>query len=262
MGDEHGKIQRQGQGRRRNPLGQRNSRHELHLAIAQTLIDGGEIMLPEAPKPDIPTVREFVEQVYYKTYIEPLAPKTVDNYSQYLKLNILPFLGDMRLDEVNVSTIQQFYNWMATAAERGRLKNLNARTIQRVSGFTSRIFKVAMEMGLIEDTPFKNTLLTIRAEEAGHHKPLSDEEICRVKRDIPTLPILRDRVYMGLLAYTGMRLEEILGLQWDTVDLEGRYCTITQTSPFPKTCSPWSDRAAKRNIPAAPSSCRMPWWRS
>lgn len=114
----------------------------------------------EAPKKSsAPTVREFIENIYKPTYFPTLKPKTEENYEQYLKLNILPFLGDKQLDEVDVSTIQQFYNWMATAADHGRKKNINAKSIERVSGLTSRIFRVAQEMGKIKDTPFKKTLL-------------------------------------------------------------------------------------------------------
>ena len=45
------------------------------------------------------------------------------------------------MDQVTVATIQQFYDWMATAGEHGRKKNLNACTIRRVSGLASRILR-------------------------------------------------------------------------------------------------------------------------
>ena len=214
-----------------------NTRHELHMAIAQVLIEEGAIKLGES-KCTVPTVREFVEQVFRKTYVNPLAPKTVANYNQYLKNNILPFLGDMRLDEVSVSTIQDFYNWMAQAEDHGRKKNLNRRSIERIGGLTSRIFKVALEMKLIDDTPFKNTLLAIRAENAGHHKALSDEEMMHVKQEIPKMESERERLYMGLLAYTGMRLEEILGLCWENINLQGKFCRVQRTVTYPKNSKP------------------------
>ncbi|MBR4069056.1 MAG: phage integrase SAM-like domain-containing protein [Clostridia bacterium] len=186
----------------------------------------------------VPTVREFVEQVFRKTYVNPLAPKTVANYSQYLKNNILPFLGDMRLGEVSVSTIQDFDNWMAQAEDHGRKKNLNRRSIERIGGLTSRIFKVALEMKLIDDTPFKNTLLAIRAKNARHHKALSDEEMMHVKQEIPKMESERERLYMGLLAYTGMRLEEILGLCWENINLQGKFCREQRIVTYPKTANP------------------------
>ena len=180
-----------------------------------------------------PTVRQFVEETYAPTFIARLAPKTVVNYRLYLDLNILPFLGDMLMDQVTVATIQQFYDWMATAGEHGRKKNLNACTIRRVSGLASRIFKVAMEMKIIPETPFKHSLLNIRAEEAGHHKAMTDEEIQRVRQAIPHLQDRDERLYMGLLAYTGMRPEEALGMCWENVALEQQYAKVVQAVTYP-----------------------------
>ena len=59
----------------------------------------------------------------------------------------------------------------------GEGKNLNRNSILRVSGLLGRIFKVALEMGLISESPIKNTLLRINAEEGGHHTALPDREV-------------------------------------------------------------------------------------
>lgn len=187
----------------------------------------------EARAHKTPTVRQFVEETYAPTFSARLAPRTVVNYRLYLDLNILPFLGDMPMDQVTVATIQQFYDWMATAGEHGRKKNLNACTIRRVSGLASRIFKVAMEMKIIPETPFKHSLLNIRAEEAGHHKAMTDEEIQRVRQAIPHLQDWNERLYMGLLAYTGMRPEEALGMCWENVALEQQYAKVVQAATYP-----------------------------
>ena len=189
-------------------------------------------------KKAVPTMREFIEETYEPAFIRNLAPKTVDNYTQYIKLNILPFLGDMRLDEIKVTTIQQFYDWMATAASRGRKKNLNRDTITRVSGLLSRIFKVAQEMGVIDDTPMKKTLLRIRAEEAGHHQAMPDVEIARIKAEIPSLENEEQRLYMALLAFTGMRPEEVYGLRWEDVHLERSYAQVVRAVTYPRNNKP------------------------
>ena len=204
----------------------------LRQAIAAGLVVPADTA-GEAHVHKTPTVRQFVEETYAPTFIARLAPKTVVNYRLYLELNILPFLGDMPMDQVTVATIQQFYDWMATAGERGRKKNLNACTIRRVSGLASRIFKVAMEMKIIPETPFKHSLLHIRAEEAGHHKAMTDEEIQRVRQAIPHLQDRNERLYMGLLAYTGMRPEEALGMCWENVVLEQQYAKVVQAVTYP-----------------------------
>lgn len=204
----------------------------LRQAIAAGLVVPADAV-GEARVHKTPTVRQFVEETYAPTFMARLAPKTVANYRLYLELNILPFLGDMPMDQVTVATIQQFYDWMATAGERGRKNNLNACTIRRVSGLASRIFKVAMEMKIIPETPFKHSLLNIRAEDAGHHKAMTDAEIQRVRQAIPHLQDRDERLYMGLLAYTGMRPEEALGMCWENVALEQQYAKVVQAVTYP-----------------------------
>lgn len=180
-----------------------------------------------------PTVKEFIENTYAPTFIKPLAPKTVETYRQYIKLNIIPFMGDMQLHEIDVATIQQFYDWMAHASEHGRKKNLNKDTITRVGGLISRIFKVAKEMGIIADTPMKKTLLRINAEEGGHHIALPDAETARIKSEIPSLENDDQRIYMALLAFTGMRPEEVYGMRWEDVHLDRSYAIIARAVTYP-----------------------------
>ncbi len=84
-------------------------------------------------------------------------------------------------------------------------------------------------------TPFKNHLLKIRAERGTHHKALPDEEIDRVKREIPLLEDDEIRLYFAVLAYTGMRREEIMGLRWENIDLEKGVAYVRCTVTYPGT---------------------------
>jgi len=59
---------------------------------------------------------------------------------------------------ITIETIQCFYNWLATASQHSKKKDLNRNTIERISGLTSRMFKVAYEMKIIDDMPFKMTI--------------------------------------------------------------------------------------------------------
>ena len=219
-----------------------STKQEVQTNIAQLLIKYGIIDVGinrEEPKKNIPTVKSFIKNTYQPTFIDHLAPNTADTYRQFITLNILPFMGQMRLDEVNVATIQQFYDWMATASIHGRKKNLNEATIKRVGGLVSRIFKVAVEMDLVASNPVKNTLLHIRAESGGHYKPLPDEEIKRIKAQIPLLSNTNERIYMALLAFTGMRPEEVRGLRWEDISLVEQYAEIKRAVTYPTRNHPF-----------------------
>ena len=232
----------------------------LRQAIAAGLVVPADAV-GEARAHKTPTVRQFVEETYAPTFIARLAPKTVVNYRLYLELNILPFLGDMPMDQVTVATIQQFYDWMATAGERGRKKNLNACTIRRVSGLASRIFKVAMEMKIIPETPFKHSLLNIRAEEAGHHKAMTDEEIQRVRQAIPHLQDRNERSIWACWPIRACARRR----PWARA---GK--TLPWSSNTPRWCRPSPTRATaghtsaspKRPMPPGRCCCPRCWWRS
>ena len=146
-----------------------------------------------------PTLKEYVDTIYRKSFIDGLAVTTRSNYERYLRLYILPFMGDMPMDSITLATIQEFYDWLA-----------------------SRILIIAEEMKVIPESPFKIKLLRNNGQPSNHHKALPDEEVDRVKRALPSLQDERQRMYMGFLAYTGLRREEILGLGWEHVNLKER----------------------------------------
>ena len=179
-----------------------------------------------------PTLREFVETVYRPQFMGMLAPSTLDNYEQYLELNILPYLGDKPMGEIDVAVIQSFMNWMATASQRGRKNDLNSKTIDRICGLVSRIFAIAVDMKVVADNPVKTRILRNPGKDAGHHKAAEDVDVDKVKRQIPHLPKEQQRLYMGLLVYTGMRKEEVLGLRWENVHLDKGYADVVQAVTY------------------------------
>lgn len=212
------------------------TRNALQASIARIMMEAG-IVTQEACSVTCTstcvTVKDFINDVYLPTFTKNLAPTTRENYRLYIALNVIPFLGEMPMDKVTVATIQQFYDWMASAAKRGRKQNLNQKTIERVGGLASRIFKVAAEMKVIPESPFKKTLLTIRADEAGHHEALPDAVVYGLKKAIPLLENRDERIYMALLVYTGMRPEEVRGIAWEDLDLEGQYGRIARAVTYP-----------------------------
>lgn len=179
-----------------------------------------------------PTLREFVDTVYLPQFTGTLAPSTQDNYEQYLRLNILPYLGDKPMGDINVAVIQSFMNWMAEASKRGRKNDLNSQTIARVCGLVSHIFKIAVEMGVVTDNPVKPTILRNPGKQAGHHRAADDVDVDKVKRQIPTLATEQQRLYMGLLVYTGMRKEEVLGMRWENIHLDEGYADVIQAVTY------------------------------
>ena len=181
----------------------------------------------------VPTLSDFVNNSYKKNFMRKLSPTTVTNYNTYLDRYILPNLGDKHLDQITVEDIQKLYDWMAKAKEHGCRENLNADTIKRVSGLIGRLYRIATEMKLVNESPIKKTLLSNEGSAPTHHQSLPDKEVVRIKKEVPYLPNEQQRLYMGLLIYTGMRREEIAGIGWEHMHLEDRYGEIRRVVVYP-----------------------------
>ena len=174
-----------------------------------------------------PTLSEFVDNIYKKTFLDRLAPTTRANYASYLDRYIIPALGNKHMDLITVVDVQNFYDWMANK------KQLVSDTISRVSGLLGRLFRIAIDMKLVSDSPIKKTLLLNNGKQSKHHKALLDENVQRVKNAIPYLKNEQQRLYMALLAYTGMRREEIVGLGWEHLNFAEAYGHIQRTVTYP-----------------------------
>lgn len=184
-------------------------------------------------RPDAPLLKDFVENTYKKMFMRKLSPTSKDVYTIYLDRYILPVLGNKHMDQITVEDVQYLYDWMAHAKEHGCRQNLTEDTIKRTSGLLGRLYHIANDMELVSGSPIKKTLLTNDGAASVHHKALPDVEVARVKNEIPHLKDDQQRLYMGLLAYTGMRREEIAGLGWEHIFLDEGYGTVMRTVVYP-----------------------------
>ena len=184
-------------------------------------------------KPHAPLLSEFVNNTYRKSFMRKLAPTTFANYNIYLDRYILPVLGNKHMDEITVEDIQYFYDWMANAKKHGCQKNLVRDTISRLGGLVGRLYKIALDLKIVDDSPIKKTLLTNDGEASSHHIALLDDEATAVKKAIPLLDNEQQKLYMGLLVYTGMRREEIAGLGWEHIHLDDGYGSVRRTVTYP-----------------------------
>lgn len=189
-------------------------------------------------KQPVPTLQEYVDSTYRPSFINGLAATTKSNYERYLQLYILPFMGGLPMDTITLATIQSFYDWLASAKSHGHKQDINEKSIDRVGGLLKRILTIATEMKIIQESPFKAKLLSNNGKPAGHHKALPDQEVDRVKREVPLLQVEQQRIYMGFLIYTGLRREEILGLGWEHINLQEGCGNVKRVVVYPDNNQP------------------------
>jgi integrase len=172
------------------------------------------------------TVERFLWQTWLPAIKTTVRTSTYLSYQSHLRHHICPYIGDKRLDRIDGSVLNELY---ATLLERGRQDGtcLSAATVRRVHVVLHRAFRDAMRWGLIARNPCVGAdPPKLRANRQAQFSTWSADELKRF------LDFVHDHKLYPLwllLATTGMRRGEALGLRWCDLDLERGEAAIRQT---------------------------------
>ena len=188
-------------------------------------------------------LQEFVDA--YKNKQESLTKNT---RSQIIKKHILPEWGKRNFDEIRPLDLQKWFNKLAD-------DGYSHETLLKIKNTMSPAFDAAVEDGLIQRNPLKSKLLSIAGQETKSHKAIPSETMSIIRKNIGTIKDERVRNMAGLLCYTGMRFEEILGLRWEDIDFDTGWVFIQRAVVHPKRNQPEikepKTKTSKRKIPLA-----------
>lgn len=144
-----------------------------------------------------------------------LAPKTLEDYSTTVELYLLKEWGQYTLDEIDVPLVHAIWNKLAAKYSDDRA--------HRVLSKLSMILKAAQRrryiaFNAVEDA--RSELPTLVRKEPD---PLTIEQTFQL---LATVETHRLCVLYHLAITLGLRLGELLGLQWGDIDWEERTLTI------------------------------------
>jgi site-specific recombinase XerD len=134
--------------------------------------------------------------------------------------------GVQRWEEVRTPDLRRF---LAREAERRPAIGSQARTVAAVKGF----FRFLVENEALD----RNPALVLRTPKKPDALPdvLDRRELARLLRTVERPDVWerhfegrreRDRLLLALFAYAGLRRGELLGLDWDDIDLERRLIRV------------------------------------
>ncbi|HWC13494.1 MAG TPA: tyrosine-type recombinase/integrase [Actinomycetota bacterium] len=173
------------------------------------------------------SLAEFLRSEWLPAIRTTVRATTFSHYVTHVECQIVPHLGHLRLNEVHARTINSFY---ATLLARGRVDGnggLAASSVRRLHAALHKALKDAVRWGYLSENPVDAAdPPKLRAEEPKEMATWSAAQLRQF------LNAVRDdslHPFWFVLATTGMRWGEALGLRWCDLDLEAGHIVIRQS---------------------------------
>ena len=180
-------------------------------------------------EPSKQTVAAFLTE-WLETIESTVRPSTHFSYGRYIRLHVVPRIGDVKLQSLDAGTLNSLYADLLREGHKTKAGGLAPRTVHYIHTILHRAFKDATKWGRLTRNPSdaadpprqtagnRNAAMrTWPAEVVGQFLKRSRDEGDRYQ------------AAWELLATTGMRRGETLGLRWTDVDLELAVVSIVQT---------------------------------
>lgn len=142
---------------------------------------------------------------------------TIRRYKE-LTTRIYPVIGHIKLSELRVSHLNDFYSRLSTDGQNKRTGGkLSAKTIIEHHRLISAVLEQAFKERLIAFNASKQAQLPrTEKKEVNYFQP---EQVKAIEQALENEP-LRWKMLIHMFLITGARRGEILGLKWDNVDYE------------------------------------------
>ena len=151
-----------------------------------------------------------------------------------IKSEILPVMGDMKLDEITPIFVSKFlYDLSIKQTKYKNIENhpLAFSTVNRIKATLSSILQSAVDMQILDINPCRNIKI-------NNHKSFSHSYNYYDKNTyLKVMKLLKDedlphRLIIELALKTGLRKSEIWGLTWDDIDLKNNTIDINKSRNY------------------------------
>jgi integrase len=175
-------------------------------------------------EPTKQTLTEFVTE-WLAAIKTTIRPSTHYSYSRNLQLHVLPRLGSVQLRRIDAGMLNGLYASLLVDGRKDRVGGgLSPRSVRYIHTIIHRALRDAVKWGRLARNP---------AEAADPPKSSRPESTTWTPDQLRTfLEATRGSRYWAaylLLATTGLRRGEALGLRWQDLDLETGRAAIRQT---------------------------------
>lgn len=202
---------------------------------------------------------DFVE-IWKRDYgSKELAPSTYKRYLGILESRIIPFFGHFRVDKIKPTDIMQFYDLLSKDTQIVRRKNNNGKkTGKPLSPKTilehHRLLRAMLQKAVYWQMIVSNPAERVQAPKTKKpkRKYYDDEQSKALISGLMELTEeqFKYKVAIILTIFTGVRLGELMGLEWDDINFREGIVSINRSSQY------LADKGVFTKVPKTESSIR------
>lgn len=184
---------------------------------------------------------EFTE-IWKRDYgSKELAPSTYKRYCRMLETRLLPYFGHFYINKIKPTDIMQFYDLLSRDTQLVRKKGNNgSKTLKPLSGKTilehHRLLRAMLHKAVYWQMIVSNPAERVQPPKAKKPKRrYYDDEQCKVLlENLETLgeDQIKYKVAIILTVFTGVRLGELMGLEWNDINFRDGIISINRSSQY------------------------------
>ncbi|MDO5564884.1 MAG: site-specific integrase [Eubacteriales bacterium] len=184
------------------------------------------------------TFKQFTE-IWKKDYgSKELAPTTFYRYVRILETRILPYFGKFKLDEIKPTDIMQFYDMLEKDTQIRRLKNNRGERLTKPLSKKTILEHHKLIRAMLHKAVYWQLIVNNPAERVQPPKTKKvkrkcyDEEQCKYLLEHLENQELKYKVAITITIFTGLRLGELMGLEWSDIDFTSGIISINKSSQY------------------------------
>ncbi|MCZ6666655.1 MAG: site-specific integrase [Gammaproteobacteria bacterium] len=207
--------------RRTRYLTVRGTKKEAEAKLAATLTEINEGTFVDASRV---TFGDFARRWIETSPAARVSVKTLEGYSDILRVQLVPTLGPIRIQDITYDDIELLYAQLAKTGHRNG-GGLAPQTIRHVHALLSQIMRSALKKRLIHSNPME-VVENVPVVERPAIVVLDEHQLHTLLRSLKGTKLYAPSL---LAASTGMRRGEVLALRWRDIDFADQTLTVTQS---------------------------------
>lgn len=202
---------------------------------------------------------EFTE-IWKRDYgSKELAPSTYKRYCRMLETRLLPYFGHFYVNKIKPTDIMQFYDLLSKDTQLVRKKDNNgSKTLKPLSGKTilehHRLLRAMLHKAVYWQVIVSNPAERVQPPKVKKPKrKYYDDDQCKILlENLEQLDEeqIKYKTAIILTVFTGVRLGELMGLEWNDIDFRNGIVSINRSSQY------LADTGVFTKVPKTESSIR------